>query len=384
MGIEVRSTKSGYRLMERLYKPHFHRRAIPRNSYSAHGFGPSMTFDEARERARVINATSANETKSINAAAKRVEDSKLVDARILPELLVRAFEKRLEDECSGNDDLLRKTLSRWSSAKKILLELGLEPKDFSENDSAFIAAFAKRGYAMYTVGKITRLINRWGSFSSKRTGSYFDPLTAKPKNRNQQRQILSAHAKVAGRKRTGKFFTEEMLKTAEGPMTINGRIEEWRWLYCAFWFGLRPKELSSLIEPNEGHLWRVEFDSEKECDVLWVFQTKTGDVELDDEDKKRHWKPIAVHFAEQKQALKWIRSGSIKRPHVKVVQQFLGVGFYLNSPRKGTTDLFRSRGYSFDDASIQLGHKNLATTMKHYKDPHRFNLPIREARHPST
>lgn len=86
------------------------------------------------------------------------------------------------------------------------------------------------------------------------------------------------------------------------------------------------------------------------------------------------WKPIPLLFDEQEFALRIIESKSFKRPLVKTLRQCFRRGVDLYGGRKGFTDLMLSKGHTFENISIWMGHSTLERTWKSYKNKRRFHL----------
>ena len=65
---------------------------------------------------------------------------------------------------------------------------------------------------------------------------------------------------------------------------------------------------------------------------------------------------------------------SHQRPHPKTVRKHLEANITLYGGRKGFTDLMLARGQKLEDISLWLGHRNITTTWKHYKDKEQINF----------
>jgi hypothetical protein len=103
--------------------------------------------------------------------------------------------------------------------------------------------------------------------------------------------------------------------------------------------------------------------------ILWVFQTKI--VALPAEDR---WKPIPIIFDEQHHALKILEQGNFRRPLMKTLKTNIGSQITLYGGRKGFSDLMLSKGQSFENISIWMGHSSLHRTWQSYKSRRRFHL----------
>jgi len=69
VGFLVYPSKKGYRVVQEFWEPKRHSKTVPRESYSAFGFHPNMTLEEARLRASQINQQDQLEKARIAEAA---------------------------------------------------------------------------------------------------------------------------------------------------------------------------------------------------------------------------------------------------------------------------------------------------------------------------
>lgn len=368
MGIFVRKAKSGFRLIEEKWKPKRHVKAVPREAYSALGFSHEMTFEEAKERATILNTQSQLESQKIAATARRVERDKLVDMAYLPKKMVSLFLDELELDYEDNPDRLETIMKHWNQAQILISAVELDPRDFFKDKKLIYAYYRKKAWSPDYCKRITGILNRWGSFCSNKTDSYFKPI---PKMSGTLIEKIQDIRDEKGDVRTeAKPLIWSDLKNKRAKFKLDGLMLDWNWLFIGLWFGLRPEEIDSL--KNKKNLWKVENDPERKVDVLWVYQTKLTNI-----PKEKRWKPIPILFPEQKEALEIIKSGEFERPLNKTIQtsERLGPKIESYSPRKGFTDLMLDKGYSIEDISIFLGHENIATTWKHYKNKKKFKLP---------
>ena len=109
--------------------------------------------------------------------------------------------------------------------------------------------------------------------------------------------------------------------------------------------------------------------------VLVAIQTKLTVVEEIEREKR-----IPVICSEQQEALEYIKKGQATRPDPKWIAECLNLKdkpletYDLYCGRKGFTDFIISKGQSLENASIFLGHKNIQTTWKFYKNRRRVDF----------
>lgn len=65
MGFFIKQTKTGFRIIEEIWKPKRHIKTVPREGYPALGFRYEMTVDEAKARAAQINLQDQLDAKKI-------------------------------------------------------------------------------------------------------------------------------------------------------------------------------------------------------------------------------------------------------------------------------------------------------------------------------
>lgn len=162
--------------------------------------------------------------------------------------------------------------------------------------------------------------------------------------------------------------TELGVRTESQPLTpaklesVKDKLipEQYNWLLLSVWFGLRPEEVEGLHVEKR---FRVDFHIKKKIKVLHVYQTKLQGIS---EDKR--WKAIPIIFPEQEACIDIIAEGNFKKPLYKTMRKHIGKGISLYGGRKGFVDLMLSLDQKIENISIWLGHKDISTTWKHYKD----------------
>lgn len=340
-------------------------KTVPTLAYQALGFRLDMTLDEAKERAKQLNQQANLESKTTLAIARRVEADAAIDKAYLPKSLTEAFEKELKDNYSDNPERLANLLKQWSIVQKMISELELDPKSFHDERAKFFNYYKNKAWGTDYIKKLTRLVNLWGEFVSRKRDQSFRPLP--PLSDSQKERIIDIREGKKGIKTACNPLTWESLQSKRTSFEHESLSKQWNWMFVALWFGLRPKEVDSLKNQKN---WKVERNIQAKCDALLVYQSKLTSV-----PKHERWKPIPIYTKEQKEALKLIESGDFKRPLNKTLRRFFDGKIECYSPRKGFTDLMLGLGFQLEDVSIFLGHRDISMTWRHYKSKQTFKLP---------
>jgi hypothetical protein len=178
----------------------------------------------------------------------------------------------------------------------------------------------------------------------------------------ERQRLLEAHYQQQKRvRRPSAPLCPQVLANSAGRMNT----PNFNWLTLSVWFGLRPKEVDNLHDPE---LWSVETLGNGRM-ILWIYQTKI--IALPPEDR---WKPIPILFDQQKFALRIIESKNFKRPMLKTVHKHFGDRIDLYGGRKGFSDLMLSQGHTLENISIWMGHSTLDRTWRSYKSRRKFHL----------
>ncbi|WP_347358009.1 hypothetical protein [Bdellovibrio sp.] len=360
-----KSPKTTFRIVEEVWTPNRKEAVVPREAYAALGFRFDMTFEEAHARAKQLNLQNKLESKKVIASAKRIADEKETTSAYLPSHLVNEFEKDLRSKYDGNEERLNNVEKQWVIVKKMITSLALDPKKFCDEKEKFYKYYRDKAWGKDYIKKLTWMVNLWLSFYARKTQSFMLPLPPTPQT--VLKEINKKRSKLPGKKKAADALKWIDLKNKKSTFEHENLLLQWNWMYIGMWFGLRPKEIDRLKDVST---WTIEFDSEKKIEVLSVFQEK---LLLDDEDC---WKPIPVYFPEQRKALELIKSAEFKRPLNKTLKRiFAPDKIESYSPRKGFTDLFLEKGFKLEDVSTFLGHQDISTTWKHYKNKKQFSLP---------
>lgn len=107
-------------------------------------------------------------------AAKRVTSLKSLDETLFPQSSIEAFQELLEEENFGSKTHLEKLNSHFNFIQKMANELKILPVEYRESSKKIYKYFIKQKVSPSYATRLISLLNRWGKFQSKATGSYFD------------------------------------------------------------------------------------------------------------------------------------------------------------------------------------------------------------------
>jgi len=308
-----------------------------------------MTVDEAKTRAKQLNAQGHLERAKAKAFARLSREEKVVSA-FLPSALTDPFLVYLKQEIDigpTGPKKWKKVLCHWEYVKRMVAAIERPPSQWEESKRRFYDYMAKQETSLEYVGKILRILNMWGVFQARKTGQSFIPV---PSPKGYDRELIAeAFADSDKKKKTSLPITPEQLEAARGRLSA----EQYRWLYLSVWLGLRPPEVDSLAT--------ARLSREQGVPVVWVYQSKLRGVRKED-----RYKPIPILYPEQRKCLEMMKE-PVKRPLVKTVQKHVLAGANLYGGRKGFTDLMLSRGQTLEDISTWLGHATIERTWASYK-----------------
>lgn len=366
MGFFIRPGKKSFRIIEELWTPNRRVRAVPKEAYPALGFRYDMSVAEAKERASQLNLQDQLKNKKIAQAVRQKTFKDVINTAYLPEKLVKLFTTELHESYHDNESRLETILKHWNTAQLLISALTLDPKDFFPERTKILNYYKSKQWSPDYIKRITKMLNLWGGFCSRHNNAFFQPI---PKLSNVQSQkVIELREEKEDVRRPARPLDWDTLKNAKSSFQIGGLIDQWNWLFVALWFGLRPLEVDNLKNKK---FWKITKDPDTRIDVLNIYQTKLTSL-----SKEQRWKPIPVFTKEQKDALEIIKSQELKRPLNKTIQSYLkGEGYETYSPRKGFVDLLLDRGFGLEDISTFLGHNDINTTWRHYKNKKKFRLP---------
>lgn len=324
--------------------------------YQDLGFRQAMTIDEARARQRQLN--SGLRLRRISDRHLEIElkakQSNLANAATFPEPFLVEFERRFLLRRNFTDSDRRPSAACWSTAKRIILGLQLEPREWFDSVDRFYDYFHENAWSLSYIRKLLRLINHWGYFISRKMGMAFLPV---PSPRGYERSRLSEayYKKIADKRRKSDPISAVQLEATRTQL----HERHYNWLLLSVWAGLRPSEIDRLKQPGNFHIKRIP----KGPSVLWIYQEKL--VALPPWER---WKLIPLISKQQKGLSKIVRSGAFARPCVKTLRRYFGEGVGLYGGRKGFTDLMLNRGYRLEEVSAWMGHTSIERTWRSYRD----------------
>ncbi len=338
---------------------------VKKPRWYALGFHPHMTLEEARARAKQLNAQLhiKNQEKRVRIIAKEQDKTRRRYDAVLPQEFVAEFEDRfIRKRDSQTEQKLRKSTRAyitWRAAQRLIIAISVEPSEWFYHTHRIYDYFFNQKMSLRYLQGVLRMANLWGFFISRKLGHPFLPVSS-PRGYERQR-LIDANLEKTNTARPSKPISPMELTNVDGKLNQKNA----NWLFLSIWFGLRPKEIDSL---QDKATWNLQL-LHGERKVLWVFQTKV--VSLPHEER---WKPIPILFEEQQIALRIIESGHFQRPLGKTLRKHFGVGVTTYAGRKGFTDLMLSKGQSLENISVWMGHSTLQRTWRNYKNKQRFHL----------
>jgi integrase len=332
-------------------------RHVPVKERAAKGFPPTLTIEEAKERARQLNTQAElhRQEERRNRIDERLRREEKVESAWLPPTIADEFaaylRRRFQED--GGDLMVKKIDVHWRSVKKLIRAVALEPTEWADQPEVIYRYFAKNKLSLEYTKSMLRILNLWGFFYCKKLGRPFLPVPA-PRGVQRSRIADAYYDKRPAGQESAPISPEE-LENAK-PNLIP---EQYNWLFVSVWFGLRPAEIDSLKRPNT---WRLELSDGKS--VLCVYQAKLTGIA-----REKRWKKIPVLFPQQEAALTIIRSGALKRPLPKTIKRWVKDGARAYGGRKGFEALMVERhGFAIETVAAWLGHQNINTTWRKYRD----------------
>ena len=324
------------------------------------GFKPEMSVDDAKAHCAQLNRERSFLKEKVRLAAKRVTELRSVDETLFPQDLVKEFQEVLRAENFGSDEHLQKLYSHFNFVQAMVQHLRILPLEYKDSAKRIYRYFIEKKISANYATRILNVLNRWGKFSSKISRSFYEDVP------NPRGRELSAIAD-AQRTKTG-TNTELGVRTESSPLTLEelakAKIkmteEHYNWLKLSVWFGLRPEEVDSLKDKNA---FRVEYNLRKKITILHVYQPKLMSIA-----EEKRWKKIPVISAEQAECIDLINGSNFERPLDKTVHKYLSEGITCYGGRKNFVDMMMDRGQKLEDVSNWMGHKDISTTWKHYKN----------------
>lgn len=336
---------------------------VPKTDWHAHGFRFDMTYEEAKRLADMKNAKSEEKRwaeKKVKIRERLDDDDRVINAHLNPSF-VEEFEQRVLRRrlARGNDEILEKNKleSHWRAARIAIVDLRIEPTEWSEEATVIYDYFKEKKFSPSYVQKILRLMNQWGFFICKKEMKPFLPIPA-PRGREYSRIADSFFDKYEDG-RASKPLTPSMLeKEYENLHEAN-----YTWLFISIQFGLRPHEVDSLKKDKFHKIHRKDGNR-----VLSIYQPKLLQL-----PKEQRWKHIPILEKDQDTALFLIKGKQFRRPTYKTMRTRFGERVTLYGGRKGFTDRMLDLGYELENIAQWMGHTSIERTWKNYKDKAHVN-----------
>ncbi|OFZ13433.1 MAG: hypothetical protein A2Z20_08555 [Bdellovibrionales bacterium RBG_16_40_8] len=325
---------------------------------------PKREWDIAKDRWLNAQIQLKRQEEQLRKVEETQNQFQLRHDSVLPSEFIAKFEKVFvrKSDSQTEQGLRRTTRSHvvWRAAQRMIIAVGVEPSHWVYSYRQIYEYMIVQKMSVRYAHSVLCMANFWGYFISHKMARPFLPVKS-PRGYDRLRLIEANCEKISGVARASKPISPKELEKAKCCMNQRN----FNWLFISVWFGLRPKEIDGLRNPE---LWRAETLANWRK-ILWVFQTKI--IALPREDR---WKPIPLIFSEQKFALRIIESGNFKRPLMKTMNKHFEKGTTSYAGRKGFSDLMLSKEQSFENISVWMGHSSLQRTWKSYKSRRRFHL----------
>ena len=260
---------------------------VPTRRWNSLGFKDSMTIEQARSRAKQINAQI--EIKRQESRRKKIEEdyeklqTKFTAA--IPEVFKEEFELKCITGRYRNPGWKRRFEVGCRVAQRMLIAVQLDPVDWYDDCYFFYDYLHKQRFSFSYIRKILLITNLWGHFLSRRLGQSFIRIPIP--NGAEKARLLDAYFEKCGfRTNESEPLTKENLLYAKSKL----KPEHYNWLYLSVWLGLRPREVDQLKAVPPQYRWKL----------------------------------IPIIFTEEDVALEIIRSLQFKRPNVKIVKKYFG------------------------------------------------------------
>ena len=367
MSLLIYKIKKGFSLRIEEYTPKRSARLVELQEYPIYGVSPLVSFEEAKTQVADYNKKNHLEKKQRKLVAHKLAIKEVQSSIYLPPSLIQEFDQDLGLQYRRKPERLETIQQHWRSAQKLISTLNISPDQYYNSRYKIFEYYENQLWSLDYIKRITRVLNLWGQFNSRRTKTYYDPI---PKLGIEAHSIVDHRDKnLPSRRRDSAVFQYVQLKNLKSTFENQKLTLQWNWMFCALWFGLRPSELDSLINPEN---FKVERDEANQIEVLHVYQNKLKAQT----SKENRWKIIPVNEPEQKVALEIVLSKQFKRPLIKTLKRLFEIDtINTYSPRKSFTDLMLGLEYDLEDISVFLGHSDISTTWRHYKSKKIYKLP---------
>lgn len=364
MGLVIRKNKqSNFTILIEKFTPERHYERLELKDYHTFGISPSMTYDEAKSAAKLWAKQERLEKKKKINSFLRAINGQSINETYLPIGLIEVFESEIKTMYPDSDQRFETVMQHWRSAQRLICEIQSLPPQFHDKRFLIYNYFKNQKWSADYMKRITKILNQWANFYGRSLKTFVEPI---PRIQGTWKQkVLDARFEKDYIRQPALPLTWKLVESRKDAMIDDDLEPHFNFLYIGLAFGLRPSEIDALHNKNT---WKLEITDG--IHVLHVYQKKLNMIE-----KSRRWKPIPVLLPQQKIALKMIEDKNHKRPLTKTIQRFFGEGFDCYSPRKGFTDELLSEGFELTDISVYLGHSDISTTWKHYKNKKAFQIP---------
>jgi hypothetical protein len=359
-------------LLESYEKGDRSQETISKALYYRFGLRPEMTVQQAREQIKKYNFLRKVENEEVRSqmlALKRADRLTGISKTLFPPELVRQFKEKIYNLHTTERYKIRMDGVFSLVQEMISKEIKIQPSKYADEVDKITNYFIKRQYSSSYSSDILYMLNWWGKFYAKQTGTYFEKIERI--RENVRKAINRSHSfKVTGIRTPALPIDEEVLSRMKIKIdTTNEKEVYWlNWVESSYRFGLRPDELDRIIGNVE-----VDFDKNG-IEIVKVEQTKTV---FDGEDRNSI-KFIPVLCQEQADCLQKIIAGKMKRPKPKWIHETAKdpnkkykrhEKYDCYSGRKGATDYWLEKlEQSLENCSLFLGNRSIETTWKHYKN----------------
>lgn len=344
---------------------------ISKALYYKFGLRPEMNVQQARDEIKKYNFLRKNENAEVRSqmlALKRSDKLVGINQTLFPPILVKKFNEKI-DELHATHRYKVRMLGVFSVVQEMVSKhIKVMPSQYTDEVGKITNYFKKRQFSVSYCMDIIYMLNWWGKFYAKQTGTYFEKIEGL--KANDRNAIAQAHSfKTEGIRTAALAIDEDALKRMKANIDPTKEKEVYwlNWVESAHRFGLRPSELDRIIG-------NVETTFEDGAEILLVEQTKTVFDGAEQDKIKR----IPVLCVEQAECLEKIKAGVMKRPHPKWIHKMAKdpkkkykrhEKYDCYSPRKGATDYWLGElKQSLENCALFLGHRSIETTWKRYKN----------------
>lgn len=358
-------------LLESYEKGKRSQETISKSLYYKFGLQPEMKVEEARAEIRKYNYLRKQENHEVRSqmlAQKRADKLVGVNKTLFPPKLVQKFTEQI-NELHATERYKVRMMGVFGLIQEMLSNhISILPSQYGDEIGKFTNYFKKQKYSVSYSMDIIYMLNWWGKFYAKQTGTYFEKIEGL--KANARNAIAQAHKfKTEGIRTAALPIDEKALKRIKTKIdsTNEDHVKWFNWIETAYRFGLRPSELDAIIGDPETYV-------ENGVEILLVEQTKT----VFDSSERDKSKRIPILCQEQADCLEKIQEGLMKRPNPKWINKMAKSPqkkyhrhekYDCYSPRKGATDYWLTElNQSLENCAMFLGHRSIETTWKHYKN----------------